>query len=225
MYAVQINDDNSMTAIINQRISQGYKLADWFWFFVKPYYQDINMSDYNASIEFILPVSQKVITEKLILKSEMYEDYLKYSISSKSKITNEAGVVQVKVIFRNASDEIVRETSYLKIGISTTTDWHNDTQYDETKPNDGNSGSGCNCNDDEHIAKLIEQIRPLVFDSVESAESKINSDDATNIYLGQSVIVVNNGKYLLYSIQNGENGRYAVEPVDTYGEGAVWVEE
>lgn len=32
MYAVCINDDNTVSTLVNQRIYQGYKLADWFWF-------------------------------------------------------------------------------------------------------------------------------------------------------------------------------------------------
>ena len=29
MYAVCINDDNTVSTLVNQRIYQGYKLADW----------------------------------------------------------------------------------------------------------------------------------------------------------------------------------------------------
>lgn len=37
MYAVCINDDNTVSTLVNQRIYQGYKLADWFWFFTKAF--------------------------------------------------------------------------------------------------------------------------------------------------------------------------------------------
>lgn len=84
------------------------------------------------------------------------------------------------------------------------------------------SGSGSTYDEDEQIAKIIEKTKPSTFDSAESAIEQLNSGQVQNVYLGQTVIINKNGKYLLYSIQNGEDG-YTVEPVDTYGD--VWSDD
>lgn len=220
MYAVCINDDNTVSTLVNQRIYQGYKLSDWFWFLEKPYYNGKKMSGYIASVQFTLPVSKKVITEKIALKDEYYEGYLKYSLSSNSKITKESGVVLAKVIFRDSDDNIIRETSEFKIGISTTVDWHDDDSFNE--PSSGTTGgNNCDCNSEEHIKEILARTRPLIFESVNDAETQLNSGNITNLYYGQTVVIKINGKYLSYTIQEGKDG-YVVEPVDTIGgEGTV----
>lgn len=218
MYAVCINDDNTVSTLVNQRIYQGYKLSDWFWFLEKPYYNGNKMSEYIASVQFTLPVSKRVITEKIILKDEYYEGYLKYSLSSNSKITKESGVVLAKIIFKDFSDNIIRETSEFKIGISTTVDWHDDDSFNESSGGNNSSGTGnnCDCNSEEHIKEILSQTRPLVFESTNDAEMQLNSGAITNLYYGQTVVIKINGKYLSYTIQEGKNG-YVVEPVDTIG--------
>ena len=115
MYAVRINDDNTVSTLVNQRIYQGYKLADWFWILQKPFYNGKSMSEYVATIQFTLPTSKKVITEKIILKDEYYEGCLKYALSSKSKITNESGVVLAKIIFNDSDENVIRETLEFKV--------------------------------------------------------------------------------------------------------------
>lgn len=217
MYAVCINDDNTVSTLVNQRIYQGYKLADWFWFLQKPFYNGKQMSKYDASIQFTLP-SKKVITEKIILKDESYEGYLKYALSSRSKITNESGVVLVKIIFSDSDENIIRETSEFKVPISTTVDWHDDDSFNESN---GNSGGGnCNCDSEEHLREILAKTKPLVFESVKDAETQLNSGKITDLYYGQAVVIKINGKYVSYTIQKGSNG-YVVEPVDTVGIGTV----
>lgn len=228
MYAVCINDDNTVSTLVNQRIYQGYKLADWFWFLQKPFYNGKQMSKYDASIQFTLPINKKVITEKITLKDESYEGYLKYALSSKSKLTNESGVVLVKVIFSDSDENIIRETSEFKVPISTTVDWHDDDSFNEPNGNgSGNSGSGsessggnCNCDSEEHLREILAKTKPLIFESVNDAETQLNSGKITDLYYGQAVVIKINGKYVSYTIQEGSNG-YVVEPVDTVGIGTV----
>ena len=226
MYAVCINDDNIVSTLVNQRIYQGYKLADWFWFLQKPFYNGKQMSKYDASIRFTLPVSKKVIIEKITLKDDSYEGYLKYALSSRSKLTNESGVVLVKVIFSDSDENIIRETSEFKVPISTTVDWHDDDSFNESTGNgSGNSGSessggNCNCDNEEHLREILAKTKPLIFESVNDAETQLNSGKITDLYYGQAVVIKINGKYVSYTIQKGSNG-YVVEPVDTVGTGTV----
>ena len=223
MYTVQLNDDKSVSTIINQRINVGYQNSDWFWFLIKPSFQQRNTLSNVVSIEFVLPVSKKTITETLVAKNEYYGSYLKYALSKYSKLTKESGWVEMKIIFTDSSGSVSSDT--FKVGVSTDEDYHDDILYDNPEiDGSGYDQKGCTCDMDAEINKVIEMTRPLVYDSVSSAVDELNSERVKNIYLGQSVIIVSNGKYLLYSIQQGADG-YVVEPVDTVGEGSVWEEE
>lgn len=229
MYAVRINDDNTVSTLVNQRIYQGYRLSDWFWFFVKPFYSGKKLADCVVTIQFTLPESKKKVTETITLKDESYEGYLKYALSSKSKITNESGVVLVKVIFSDSDNNIVKESLEFEVEISTTVDWHDDDSYYESSSGN-NSGSetgggNCNCDSEEHIKEILSRTKPMVFESIEDAEAQLNSGTISDLYYGQTVIVKVSGKYLSYTIQQGTKG-YVVEPIDTVGssEGIFWHE-
>lgn len=234
MYALYINNDNTMQTLINQSIYQDYKLSDWFWILSEVYYDSKKMYEYDAEIKFTLPSSQKEITEKLTLKNDLYNGYLKYVISSKSKLTSEAGVVKAKVIFKDGSESVVRETEEFTVHISTVEDFHNDggsvsgsgTGSDSDHGSSGDGG-GCDCDSEEHIEEILSRIKPLVFSSTSEAETKLNSGDVKDIYYGQTVLIVGeNGKYVSYTVQKGESdNKYIVEPVDTFGDGAIWEEQ
>lgn len=271
MYAVHINHDYTVKTIVNQRIWRGYKLSDWFWFFMKSYNEDIDISKYSLSIEFTLPKSKKIIREKLLCKNELYNEHLKYTLLPNSKITNESGKVKAKVIFtkntnseikvNTSEDETTIETSEFIIPISTRKKWHNDTDLTDKNNNNGhccncgnnnsnnnnnpdgsgdgntgdsgnnkpdssdnNTGGNCNCDSEEHIAKILSKTKPLVFESVAEADAKLNSGEITNIYYGQVVLIIEDDKYIPYTVQKGTEG-YIVEPVDTVGDGLVWEED
>lgn len=63
----------------------------------------------------------------------------------------------------------------------------------------------------------------IPYDSVSDAEEAINSGEIS-VYPGMLLNVKKNEKYLLYSVQV-KNGRYIVEPVDTYGESSIWEDD
>ena len=219
MYAVFINDDNTVSTLVNQRIYQGYKLADWFWFLQKPFYNGKQMSKYDTSIQFTLPVSKKVIIEKITLKDESYEGYLKYALSSKSKLTNDSGVVLIKVIFNDSDENVIRETLEFKVPISTTGDWHDDDSFNESSGSESGGGN-CDCDSEEHLKEILAKTKPLIFESVNDAETQLNSGKISDLYYGQRIVIKINSKYVSYTIQKGSNG-YVVEPVDTVSTGTV----
>lgn len=219
MYAVKVNNDNSITNLSDQTIFQGYKLADWFWVFTDYYYNNGIMNLYNGYIEFILPVSNKTISEKLIMKDELYNGLVKLCLSSKSRLTAEVGEVKTKFVFKDVSGNVIRESFQFTINIYDENTYHNqDGKGDSGEDEHG----GCDCD----IDKIIEKLRPLTYESVEAAETVLNSGEVKDIYLGKSVIIIDNGKYELYSVQ-AKDGGFTVEPVDTVGDGNnfVWEEE
>lgn len=215
MYTVQLNSDKTITTVINQRISVGYQTEDWFWFLLPPVFQGKDASESVVTIEYTLPISKKAKTEVLGAKNEYYGSNLKYVLPKYSKLTNEAGAVEIQIVYTD-NESSVKSDKFI-VGISTGEDFHDDKTYDNPDLNPDDDYL------DEFIEKVINLTKPLIFDSVENATTAVNSDDI-KVYLGQNVIIIQNGKYLLYSIQQGTDG-YIVDPVDTYGEGAIWTDD
>jgi len=177
-----------------------------FWLEIKTEYIDANL---EKVIDYLSKESQ------LAKKNELYDGLVKFCLSSKSRLTEEAGEVKTKFSFKGINGNVIRESKEIVVNIYDEDEWHN-------KGDEGSSGddSGCDCD----IDKIIERLRPLTYESVEAAETSINSGEVKHIYLGQNVIIIQDGKYLLYSVQQGTDG-YKLDPVDTYGESAVWDED
>lgn len=224
LYALQFEKDGTLKTLVTQKIVVGYKADGWFWIFVYPMYKGVPTTDYTLKIQYTLPESKTNVIEKLVFKNEYYNEYLKYTLSNKTKISKEAGATNLVLKFFDSEGIEVGTSLPVNVGVVTEANYHDDeSQYGKDDGDSGGGGGGCDCDSDEHINKIIERIKPLTFNSVEAAETALNSGDIKNIYLGQSVIIVQNGEYELYSVQSRDN-RYVVDPVDTYGESSIWEE-
>lgn len=101
-YVIVINDDNTMTVTQKRRIVQRSKLVDDLWFLVLPEYNGHNISDFTAILEYLSPVSHEYRTEILVCNEEMYNGYLKYTLPFDTKLTKEAGEVEIMISFVRA---------------------------------------------------------------------------------------------------------------------------
>jgi hypothetical protein len=101
-YTIVIGEDNYMMVTNKQRIMQRSKLVDDLWFLVYPTYNGLDMSDYVVQLEYVLPCSRKYCTEILNLSSEKYKDYLKYQLPVDTKLTTEAGAIELQLTFAKA---------------------------------------------------------------------------------------------------------------------------
>lgn len=99
MYVILVNDDNTLTTSVSQRIMQRSKLVDTLWFLVPPAYNGFDMSLCTVLLEYLMPISKKYKTEILNLSSEGYEGYLKYELPVDTEITSEHGKVSVQISF------------------------------------------------------------------------------------------------------------------------------
>ena len=99
VYVILINSDNKMITSQKQRIVQRSKLVDDLWFLVEPEYNGYNMSEFTVVLEYLSPISRKYRTEFLILNEEMYGDYLKYTLPFDTKLTAEAGEIELQLTF------------------------------------------------------------------------------------------------------------------------------
>ena len=59
MYTILVNDDNTLTTSVRERIMQRSKLVDSLHFLVSPTYKELDMTDFTVTLEYVLPISKK----------------------------------------------------------------------------------------------------------------------------------------------------------------------
>lgn len=130
MYVILICDDNSLMTTKRERIMQRSKLVDELQFLVPQFYKEQDMSEYTVQLEYILPCSKKYCTEILELSDEKYEDHLKYTLPFDTKLTSEAGEIEIQLTFVKAElnedgkgIQRVRKTSATRINIIPISAW------------------------------------------------------------------------------------------------------
>lgn len=132
LYAILIEDDNSMTITRKRRIVQGSNLVDHLCFLVNPEYNGHNMEDFDALLNYVSPISLEMHEEFLCKSSESYKNLLAYVLPFDSKITDEAGSVDLILTFRDHNNgERVRNITGVTIDIVS------DMHQEEQSPNSG----------------------------------------------------------------------------------------
>ena len=121
MYTILINDDNTLTTSVRERIMQRSKLVDSLHFLCPPTYKELDMTDFTVTLEYILPVSREYKTEELIKSDELYKEMLEYKLSFDTDLTKEAGEIEVKLTFSKVDlDEDGNNIQYVRKISSTT---------------------------------------------------------------------------------------------------------
>lgn len=129
-YVLLVNDDNTLTASTKERIMQRSKLFNNLWILAYPTYNGYDMSDCTVVMEYVLPVSKRYCSDILELSDEGYEEYLKYVVPIDSKLTSEAGDVELQLTFiysdldeNGEGVQRVRKTSTAKMNIVPISAW------------------------------------------------------------------------------------------------------
>ena len=99
MYTILVNDDNTLTTSVRERIMQRSKLVDSLHFLVSPTYKELDMTDFTVMMEYILPVSKEYVSEVLVKSEELYKEMLEYKLPFDTDLTKEAGEIEVKLTF------------------------------------------------------------------------------------------------------------------------------
>lgn len=156
MYTIIIRDDNSLVTTKRERIMQRSKLVDNLQFLVHQFYNDLDMSDFTVQLEYLLPCSKKYRTEILTLSDEMQKDYLKYMLPFDTKLTSEAGDIEIQLTFvktdldaNGKGIQYVRKTSTTTVNIVPIAAWS------DIIPDDALSAI------DERLIKLDAQMRAI----------------------------------------------------------------
>ena len=121
MYTILINDDNTLTTSVRERIMQRSKLVDSLHFLCPQTYKELDMTDFTVTLEYILPVSREYKTEELVKSDELYKEMLEYKLSFDTDLTKEAGEIEVKLTFSKVDlDEDGNNIQYVRKISSTT---------------------------------------------------------------------------------------------------------
>lgn len=111
MYTILIQDDNTMYASVKKRITQGSKNIDTLRFLIKPVYNEIDITDFNVILTYILPISKERKTLTLTKSEELYKDRLEYKIPiNDENFTSEFGDIEMWITIKN-DDEVIRYIS------------------------------------------------------------------------------------------------------------------
>lgn len=133
MYVIKVNDDNTLSSPLKQRIIQRSKLIDTMIFLVPPVYNGWDISDCTVLLEYLKPVSKEYKTEILIKSDEKYEEYLKYILPVDTEFTREAGSLKLQLSFiyvdidadGNQIQRVRKTSPALKVEIIPLEEWFN----------------------------------------------------------------------------------------------------
>ena len=156
MYTIVVCDDNSLMTTKRERIMQRSKLVNNLQFLVKPSYNGLEIADCTVQLEYVLPCNRRYRTEILTLSDEMYKDHLQYLLPFDTKITSEAGEIELQLTFVKTDldaygngVQYVRKTSTTKLNIIPIAAWS------DIVPDEALSAI------DERLIKLDAQMRAI----------------------------------------------------------------
>lgn len=94
MYTLLVNHDNTIITTIKERIVKRSKLVDNIHILVPVDYKGMDMTDFEVTMFYQLPVSSERYSINLTKQDELYkEKFLEYFIPADTWITKEAGNV------------------------------------------------------------------------------------------------------------------------------------
>ena len=214
MYTILVTNDNELKVTVKERIMQRSKLVDSFHFLADQLYKDnIDMTDFTVTMEYVLPVSKKYVTETLVLKLDeeskpaLYKDKLEYCLKFDTNLTAEAGDIEVQLTFTKTeldeegiATQYVRKTTPCTITIVPITAWS------DIVPDGALTAL------DQKILKIDEQIKAL-----SDSAMLLVQDKADNIMLDTET-------HEIYLTANGEPIGDRIT-IDELGESIVTVKD
>lgn len=103
MYTFLINEDNTLTASLTERVMERSKLVDNLHFLADQTYKNEDMSEYTVLLEYLLPISKRYKTEILSRSEELYKNKLEYKLPFDTNLTSEPGDIQMQLTFVNVT--------------------------------------------------------------------------------------------------------------------------
>lgn len=130
MYTILVNDDHELVTTVKERIMERSNLVNKLHFLVSPTYDELDMSEAAVVLEYVSPISKKYRFEILNKSEELYKGYLEYVLPFDTKLTKEAGEIELQLSFMLASmdsdgqvKDYDRKTSSTTITIVPVAEW------------------------------------------------------------------------------------------------------
>ena len=115
MYTILVNDDNTLTTSVRERVMQRSKLVDSLHFLVEPTYKELDIADFTVTLEYVLPISKKYKVETLIKSDELYKERLEYKLPFDTNLTREYGDIEIQLTFTKVDlDEEGKDIQYVR---------------------------------------------------------------------------------------------------------------
>ena len=115
MYTILVNDDNTLTTSVRERVMQRSKLVDSLHFLVEPTYKELNIADFTVTLEYVLPISKKYKVETVIKSDELYKERLEYKLPFDTNLTREYGDIEIQLTFTKVDlDEEGKDIQYVR---------------------------------------------------------------------------------------------------------------
>lgn len=99
MYTILVTDEHELIATKRERIMQRSNLVNKLHFLVPLNYDDLDMSITTVTLEYVSPVSKEYHFEILKKSEELYKDFLEYVLPFNTKLTKEAGDIELQLTF------------------------------------------------------------------------------------------------------------------------------
>lgn len=131
MFEVLVQNDNTVAVVKRQRIMQNSKLLDVLQIIVPRLYDELDMSQYVARLEYLTPISHNHgFVELEIADAEYKTDYILYKLKIDTNLTSEVGNVEFAMTFINVDmdedgtvETIVRKTDTFIMPIIPVSNW------------------------------------------------------------------------------------------------------
>ena len=115
MYTILVNDDNTLTTSVRERVMQRSKLVDSLHFLVEPTYKELDIAGFTVTLEYVLPISKKYKVETLIKSDELYKERLEYKLPFDTNLTREYGDIEIQLTFTKVDlDEEGKDIQYVR---------------------------------------------------------------------------------------------------------------
>lgn len=135
MYTILINDDNTLTKSVTERIMHRSTNVNTIQFLMNPVYtcrdgESMDMTEFTVTLEYVLPVSRTYKTVILEPEEELYKERLRYTFPLSTEFTSEVGEVELKftmtklnMLEDGTKVEYVRPTSSTCVNVLAVENW------------------------------------------------------------------------------------------------------
>lgn len=103
MYTFLINEDNTLTASVIERVMERSKQVDSLHFLADTTYKNVDMTEYTVMLEYVLPISKRYKSEILKRSEELYKNKLEYKLPIDTNLTSEPGDIEIQLTFINVT--------------------------------------------------------------------------------------------------------------------------